>query len=161
MKKLVVILVIAFSSLSLAACGRKESSNTTFPSTVCSSLPKKETISELGVKLYLEKMTGKIILVDQYEKGSNSYISQLLEAQDDVNDTIDEIKEGNYSLSTAEASGALLDLSETVNSLIDAGINGNYDEVYELSKTMGSKVNQITNDFGDGELPPTINSIVK
>lgn len=163
MKKNILIFTLTLL-LSLSACSIKEndskkeaSANTFSPQ----SSSETENISATRVTYYLEKITGKIMLIDQYEQGSTKYISQLLKAEVDVNEAISEIKADGFTLSTEAASGALLELSDTVNSMISSGIDANYSNVQKFAKTLGSQTSNIANKFGNGNLPPTMDLMIK
>jgi hypothetical protein len=151
LKKLLFVLL--FSSL-LVGCGSNEESIEVINANDPETEDLKDEMLESRIKAYMEQMTGKYILADTYENKSEQQQKLLNEALTEVNLATLEIEdEYNPDLPVVKD---LNDLAESVSFAINELLSGEYSTKKENAVTIGGHVGDISRNYLDGELPPSI-----
>ncbi|KAA0941580.1 hypothetical protein FQ087_20705 [Sporosarcina sp. ANT_H38] len=119
-----------------------------------------KTLKEITPNLiisYMEMLTGDYLMTDHYQTGGKEQLQKLGKAAVDIDAISMELKE-EYE-QDIPAVIDLLKLAETVDEAIDQMINGEFSTKYDNSVKVGQVVGDISREYLDGKLPPTIKVI--
>ncbi|WBX81334.1 hypothetical protein PD280_06325 [Virgibacillus salarius] len=115
---------------------------------------KQDEMLESAILSYMEQMTGKYLMVDTYETGSKEQQKALDKALTDVNIAVLDI-EDKYD-SNLPVVKELNNLAESVSFAINELIAGEYSTKVDNSEKVGTYVGEISRNYLDGELPPSV-----
>lgn len=151
MKKIFIILIAV--TLLLSACG-----NTADVAEI--EEPEKRTeMSESGVNLYLQKLTGKYSSAYTIARTKEDKMKYLNEAITDINLAVYEI-EDEYEEGTPPTK-ELLELAEHLLDIIDYEMLGENTKAYDSSYQAGIIIGELSDEYLDGELPIGIKLMIE
>lgn len=115
---------------------------------------KRTEMIDSGIIHYMERMTGKYLLADIYEIGSQDHQKALDEALTEVNLAVLDL-EAEYKKDIPVVKD-LNDLADSVVFAINEMLAGEYSTRAENSQKIGYLVGEISRNYADGELPASI-----
>lgn len=149
MKK--VLLLTIGLLLFLIACGPKE---TTEPIEEDDPIEKKDEMTETTALHYLEEVTYRYVNASELPVDSFEQTSELQAGVSRSESIIEEI-ESEYATEEGLPK-EIIELAKLTKEACQDILDGNYDADYDNSFAIGEKLGQISSEYLDGEMPPTI-----
>lgn len=151
MKRLLYVLLL---SVLLVGCSSDSNSETRSVENDSAEIEKRDEMLPSGVLAYLEQMTGKYLSIGLFSDTKEKRQKFISEAITDVRLAMNEINdEYDENLPVVKD---LLRLGEVTEDALNKLLVGDNSTEYEDSQKGGQIIGDISREYLDGELPPTI-----
>lgn len=148
-----LLLLFIFSCFMLSGCNEStgKANNYDLTSTTNSA---SEDLSETKITYLMELITGKYVIIDNYERDSELYNENLANVIINCEKANKEIPKNNSLLSID-----LEELSLMVTNSTEKLVNKNYEDSYSDSHEIGRKISEMSEKYLNGKLPPSANAL--
>lgn len=166
MKKIILFGVTSLSVLIMSGCGNSSSkTRVSTPSIQSNSEKQDNKISEKKLKSIVTDTSND--LVDMINKSQNlktkkdeeNYKKYLSDVKDKLNKQLNELNDSNSANKNFRKD--TINLIETAKTIAQAMLDSNSNMVSAASETFGSQLNNIANNYLDGELPKKMDDLLK